>query len=515
MTRRNATDAVQVFRNAARDYRTTYLPRIQAVQHHHEQQNAGGVLPDEISTALEAHGRNYLIDSLLAALNWNITSASGPYLANLVPEAPVQSTEVNQRRHIDYCGLDRATDKPLMIVEAKRPGSPLPSRVQPKGAGARGKTAKAETIEEIIIARLKDKKLELKYDWSDWIGQTADYVKSVHDHTKVCPKRVVITDGYWCIIFLRPEIQFLDPENALPEHFRIFVADGIDASFHGEIEEKFNELFGLLDYHTLAKDTPPLEPADLLFHFPAAQPLDAIRGMMLKYVEHDGLYATTPRIEVSPVVFLRNPGSRWFRVDSRATEQLPPNEADIPDHLDAVAAKATHLENAILAVRPGAYTWISVEQHYADPDGFALLPGVQRGKANEYQIVTGLGTHYLRPAPSIPNCHFHRWADAQQTGVHFPEGGPVAIQLTSPRVWFPSGCTHHCAHRHIETIKSNQVTSANRAQCGPRSAKEHEAFCEIRGFETHLCCRTCVYEPVCEKAAVFKPPCHRPGHLPA
>lgn len=109
MSHRNATDAKQEFRHAARNFHRTYLKRIAATRERYAADNQGNIVPEDVRLALEAHGRNYLIDSLLSALNWNITSKSGAYFANLIPENPILSVAESETRYMDYLGFDVPT----------------------------------------------------------------------------------------------------------------------------------------------------------------------------------------------------------------------------------------------------------------------------------------------------------------------------------------------------------------------------------------------------------------------
>lgn len=506
MSHRNATDAKQEFRNAAREFRETYLPRIAEARSTYAARNAGGVVPEDVDVALEAHGRNYLIDSLLAALNWNITSASGAYLANLIPENPIHSFKENETRYIDYLGLETNTKKPLLVVEAKRPGSPPPARKTPKDP--------PESLSEILLAGLKGAKLH--YDWDKWLGQVRDYVKSIKQQTNVCPKRVVITDGEWLFVFLEPEALFLNSATAKATDIRAFVVHDAQPSIFGEIDSRFAELYGMLEYGQLAESLPPISPAELLFHFEARDILEGLRGLLVNYVSFGGQWDTTPLVEITPLIFLRKPGARWLRVELKNLKRLPSDAADLPTHLQEVAALSTALRDQIVAVLPGNHIWLTLQQHYADKPGFEQLPGVRESQhrsksGNQYVVITGSQTHYLREQPSVSACPYHQWTRAKAEGVAAPDHAAITLQSTDPdaRVWFADGSTHHCAHKVIDTIKSKAVVPANRSQCGTRSARDHEAFCEIRGFERHLCCRTCNFESVCESAAAFQPPCHR------
>ena len=81
---------------------------------------------------LEAHAREFMVNSVLEALNWRMSIAGDEYLPNLVPEAPLQSVGRDTTRFLDYLGLERETDRPLLIVESKRPSSKLPGSFVPQ-----------------------------------------------------------------------------------------------------------------------------------------------------------------------------------------------------------------------------------------------------------------------------------------------------------------------------------------------------------------------------------------------
>jgi hypothetical protein len=511
MSYRNATDAQLEFRKAAKKFAADYLPRITRFRDAYSVNPLGKPAAD-VQAALEAHGRNYLIDSLLSSLNWNITSESGAYLAQLVPESPFASTKDEVTRFIDYLGFDRETEQPLLVVEAKRPGSPLPARQDPpppdKSAKAANPTPEM-VIREIVLGGLRGEKL--LYDWNKWLATLKDYVKSVREKAGTAPKRAVLTDGLWCILFLDPELLFEKPGDATTDHLRVYLAAGISESFVGEIDSRFPELFGYLDYNTLASGTPPLRPVQLPFHFPANQPMDALRGLRIKYGEHERFFAVEPSIEVSPIIFVRAPGSPWFQVRSSEGQYLPPKEEDVPEHLAEVAGIAGQLEADLLHAFPCALSWRTLQQHFADEPGFRQVPGFREYAHDEYLVVTGTETHYIRGNPSVPDCPFHNWDSALAADRQWPNQAAVSQPTVDPRVKYPSPSRYHCAHRDINLIKSQQVTPENRARCGTRSAKDAQAFCEIRMFEQHLCCRTCVFENVCESAEVFTPPCHRPA----
>ena len=141
---------------------------------------------------------------------------------------------------------------------------------------------------------------------------------------------------------------------------------------------------------------------------------------------------------------------------------------------------------------------------------FELLKGVcETTKRNEFILITGIESHFLRKEPTVAGCPFHDWQKTLMASEQHPAVAPVVIPSTDQRAFFVTPGSHHCAHRQVYMAKSSQITATNRHHCGSRSGGDHAAFCEIWPFEHHLCCRTCVFEDVCTKASVFHLPCRR------
>lgn len=136
------------------------------------------------------------MNAFLAALNWRFDQTPDNGLPNLVPESPVRSQQRGTIRFLDYLGLERQTDNPLLIVETKRPSAELPSTLEP-----------AATYSEIVSRGLAG--ASLSGQWNQWLKDLSDYVLSAHNCALKVPKRVVITNGYWLIIFLDPTDAFL------------------------------------------------------------------------------------------------------------------------------------------------------------------------------------------------------------------------------------------------------------------------------------------------------------------
>jgi hypothetical protein len=207
---------------------------------------------------------------------------------------------------------------------------------------------------------------------------------------------------------------------------------------------------------------------------------------------------------------MRVEGREWLRVEARTPEYVPTNEDDLVQHLEKVRARAQQLSDDVTSVLEKKPTWLSIEDHYSDEASFGLLQGVSKtDKQNEFVLITGSESHYLRKEPTVPACPFHDWQKGVSVGEQYPEAGPLSLPSINPRAFFATPGLHHCAHQQVHAAKSSPITEANRQHCGSRSGADNAAFCEIWPFEHHLCCRTCVFEDVCTKASVFHLPCKR------
>ena len=455
---RNAIDAGDACRTARVEFEKHHLPTIASVKAKYSSR-AGRAVEPSIKFMLEAHIRNYLINALLAALNWNIRPARPALLPNLVPESPVDSLRDHERRHIDYLGVDRQNDAPLLIVETKRPGSPPPKFNKPENPSRASKRpVNPLGIAKIILAGLNG--TELAYEWTDWLRDLKDYFASVHAHG-VAPLKVVITDGCWCVVFKNPKRSFLDSANSVVDDLLIIEDDkGAGGRPWIYFEGNFRDLYDELEYYQLASESRLLIPEEIGFHLPHGAYTVATHGLRLKYSESPDFYTSKPRIQVLPIVFLRQPGSAWSAIDSHAEDlYVPIKEENIPEHLEEVGAKAEELKAEISALFASAPKWLSLIDHYSDDDSFAVLPGVRQiGHTGEFLVVTGDHLHYLQLEPSVPGCPYHDWTAARDAGRQSPHDRPVSSRSVDPRASFPSPGAHHRAHIAVERTKSSRIT---------------------------------------------------------
>jgi hypothetical protein len=497
---RTATEFLQKFRKLNDKYEQRFRPHIDKIRKNYAG-SSPGKLPSIVDECLEAHSRVYVVNALLAALNWRLDVAPETDLPNLVPEAPIQSLERGTICFLDYLGFDRDSTCPLLVVEAKRPSSALPSLAKLSD------DSRSPSFPEVISRGLTGERL--LGQWPQWLSTLRDYIRSVHARAAQAPKRVVLTNGDWLMLFLDPSDAFLEGGTCNAKGILVF-------SERSEIEQRYNEFFLSLEHTTVVGEAPALTPGELPFYVAGKDVDRLMHGLHLRYTEHPRVYEPSPAISVAPVIFLRSRYGAWLRVET------PPKDYDLPHaynqlatHLDQVHNAATNLLGEVNARLQTCLEAFPLSKHYADEESFDPIRGVIECRPDEFFVVTGDQTHYLRPEPSVPHCPHHDWVQSHTAGSA-SHPGPLMRRSTKPRSFFTSQEEHHCAHRDVALAKDGRITKQNQERCGLRSGQEGDAFCEIWRFEAHLCCRTCAFESVCTKAQVFQLPCQlpRPDSLP-
>ena len=98
---RNADAFLLRFRGSRKTYEKIFAKRIADIR----QKFTGQPQESLLDNTLEAHERTYIVNDLLAALNWRLDARTEDGLPNLIPEAPVRSEERKTVRFLDYLGL--------------------------------------------------------------------------------------------------------------------------------------------------------------------------------------------------------------------------------------------------------------------------------------------------------------------------------------------------------------------------------------------------------------------------
>jgi hypothetical protein len=384
---RNSDDFSTRIRCLHDEYNYNYRPLIEAIRKQYAVEPESIKLEKEklLDNSLEHHTRQYVVDHFLKALNWHFETD----LPNLVAEAPVYSVGEKTTRFLDYLGVDEHGQKALLIVETKRPNSKLPL---PKG-NRTGKPPRGESYESLISLSLSDNN-QLTEEWQDWLKTLRDYSQSIKVGSNQSPKRVIITNGDWLVIFSDPENTF---SSQSPNQNNIFVYEN-----WSEIEEKSGEVFRLLEYHEVLGIAPSLSLGEINFHLNPGKLDRAMFGVRLMYLEDPDFYLdSSPRIKVVPIIFIRSINGVWFRVEAQNpnhTQLIPNNSNYLEQHLTEFELLAFDLLNKINEKLETYLICNSLDEHYNDPNLFSELTPITKinnSQCEEFLIVTGKNTHYL------------------------------------------------------------------------------------------------------------------------
>jgi hypothetical protein len=447
---RNAIEFRTRFLGATSDYLRLFQPLLDKLRAQLAATTAPPAPDPDLDDSLEFHARAYILNALLGALNWRLDVNPQDGLPNLVPEAAVVSDASGTRRFLDYLGFERQTDKPLLVLEAKRRNVALPLLASlPKNARASAQKMVDQPSYAVILSRgLAGEKLS--GEWSNWLAELRDYIKSIHTRTGVAPKRVVMANGNWLILFLRPDQAFLDASHRPAESILVF-RDSNDIVQHAE------EIFSALEHQRVLGEVPFLAPVELPFHVTGDSIRKAMHALRLRYDHTPGIYHAAPVIHVAPAIVLQGQQGAWLRVENPGQQyELPHDPARLGEHLAQVRTAAEALLADIGQRLNKVFPATSLEDHFHDTASFAVQKAVTPFPEEEYFILTGGNTHYLHPEPSVANCPHHDWGKSNAAGLATP---PAA------------------------------------------------AFCEVWSFERRLCCRTCAFESVCTQTEVFRLPC--------
>jgi hypothetical protein len=355
---------------------------------------------------------------------------------------------------------------------------------------------------------------DLGADWNDWLDTLKDYVRSVHAGASGhVPRRVVITNGRWLVLFVDPADSFIAGGDVSPENVLIF-EDNNDGTKPPEIEERFEEIFRLLEHQHVLERVPPLLASQIPFRLDPDSVEHLMHGLHVKYIEQQGIYEISPVIQVSPIMFVRSRFGAWLHVKSQRTENIPHSEAELPEHLRKVSGIASQLLTDLNNALGSPHVPITLEEHYLNEESFQSMRGITEVAHREGEhpsqdllIVTGTNTHYLLNEPTVSGCLYHDWAQSRADGCEV--GQPIESPSVRPRSFFTSRGLHHCSHRLVAAAKAEQIDARVRKDIG-RSGRDGAAFCEIWPLDEFLCCRTCVFQDVCTKARVFNLPCRLP-----
>lgn len=448
-----------------------------------EQYSAGGG-PAEGRDLLERTTRRFLLDDLLAALDWH---ADRPH--EMVEEARAWSAS-GDRFYFDYLGLTQTTRDPALLFEAKAFDVAPPHRANRPPPSSLEMSA---LIAKALALIHKGRRPDIVAEWKDYLTDLRDYVASLKRVGATDLKRVAISAGGWLIVFA-------DASNA-------FASDNPSAQLihcfptMTEMLQRADDIYRLLHRAQLVDSLPFV--LSVQGALATLDPLEAVarsRGVLVATSQSGARLQPYPTRSVYPVVLWLTK-HRWFAiVDPKVPPTEPMDEtklapfvADLRVRGEALEGRLSHWAGDLLPVSDVAsfaglrafrlpqpvrsgVTPLVGSTNWQRSSNSALVPLVVEtgeGTHDDFVVATGLDWHYKK-SPALADCRFHSWMAARDDGVEVSAGPLTKYTGTSFTL---DGQLRHCAHGdHLGSRK-------------PR--------CHIASIETNLCCHACALAAAC------------------
>lgn len=475
----------------------------------------------DVNALLEHHARAFILDELLDSTGWTTRPAGGDHL-NLLTEAYFKKGYLKTRTlYLDYLGVDRLVNLPLLVFEAKRFGAAGPRvlvELYAQKTAARassGRKGKVMSSPEQVMAAAMKLPTWVTGEWREHIKQLKKYVTATKKKFNRPPAVMAIGNGEWLVIIRDPE--------------RVFSGQG-DAGSVVMIEEPglrpgdayrmhFERIHRAIAYERLAPAALYLSPESIPPELLQSKNVEFLRGVYLGYTSTrtPQRRGVRPHIDVSPMVFVRVAPQPWLGIRTEADGKTMPHEGKgasaLKVHLAEMESASAELVDRVTRKFAHAPTEIDLVAYGQDAQALAARPFVMReapiaeASTRSFVILTGKKSHFLLPKPRV-KCPYHEWSKCESQAVgQYPSRGPlVAPSFAGDRAFFPNGRVHHCAADVTYRTKAQQLLAPTATGSGERSLAE-EVFCKIFDFESMLCCQTCVFFEVCKAAPRFKLPC--------
>jgi len=464
---------------------------------------AGTVSAMEERGMLERATRRYIIDELLRALDWNPAIPS-----NVAEEARARSSD-GARLYFDYLGVAPLTQFPVLLVEAKAFDVSKPRK-------ARGSELDARTMSQVLATAIEAIKrgntnVPIHSEWIAYLRDMHSYMLSIATLGRTTLKRLLVTSGSWSIIFVEPAATFLATGEVNAAHIVCFTS--LD-----ELVVGARDVFHLLHRPRLVDTLPfALTVAEALELIPASGIGDCYQAVMVTCSSRGALRQQYPCRDIYPALLV-NSGRRWFAIvdyDCRMPE--PEAGVDQSNFITDIEGGGTALLNRLrrrydLSLAPGSLgAFPGLPAPMSSAIGMstlaAPLPGsttamslagssVQRrfvehhnvvGRTAEFVVITGSSWFYKRDFSAASPCLYHSWDNANTDRVAVPLKLLAYTADSSTR----DGQEHHCANQDLHSLRAN--------------------ICHLRSFETHLCCKTCIFEFDCWRSDGQQLPCPAPA----
>lgn len=434
-----------------------------------------GFTGEAIAAPLEHTVRIHFLDHLLKALGWKM-------------EAVVEEARVKQDTtlFLDYLGVHLQQRIPILIFEAKAWDKPLVNAIS---AAYRKDTTDILLAKALTFVRDGQGETPVTAEWTDWLSTLRTYVRNLHSQSGHLVSKVAISSGQWLVIFTDTRNAFIDNGTIDPRSILVYKTEQFVAGS--------SDIFRQLAYDALVRSIPsPLRPTQLSAYIAASSVRRAFHAIVVTW-QASGSGAVLdrfPQIIVNPAIVLeRSDGELLHITDRQVGREFVPTDADkFEEHLENVHGKAAQL---LEAVSNALATTIAVSDINVFP-GFremptlgsssGLVPAQAPARTNflwpfpnsprEFLLVTGSASYFLVDGSSFRTCTGHNWSACSSAG-QAQGNGPILSSSIDPKSYFQSGSEKHCAHRAIHDRRAD--------------------WCYVSGFETFLCCKTCVFQTAC------------------
>ena len=460
---------VETFRRRIRDLRQKYehaLDQIEQDLARRKRVDWVQVKGSGRDVALEVHARIYLIDPLLKELGWDVSSPTTIVVEDAV-EAVSGSADSN-RRFLDYHGRDNAEGRSLVIIEAKRPNSALPDPDKDDIPAFF-----AQALRDMRLVKVEGPKLPGK--WQEWVESLVDYADRAMSNFGHVAVRVLITNGEWFVVFKNVEATLLS-DNPVKNNILVF-------SSLRDVEARSEEFYDLFSYRVLSGHIPPQHPSELPEFVPDDHEALCAQVVDLSYVRHG---ARQPAISVRVAAWVRSDKGGWIFFSKSYPEEfllLSSNPETLQKVSEELSTRAKHLIRELNKCR--TIRLIPAEEFEKLAAIGDFKDGVSRSRGshlimeiddNMYRLTLGDRHLYLSSDLGYSGCSFHFHGVCHNQG-DAAGAAPILAPSSDPRAFFPSGSSHHCAHRAIHNARKN--------------------ICILLCFEEYLCCRGCAFFERC------------------
>lgn len=421
----------------------------------------------------EAQNKKYLIEPMLQALGWDVNDPRFVVVEHEVPPLPQGGiVSIGESRFLDYhCRISDSVvgQQSLAIAEAKRLSASLPV---PQASGSlEHSTMFARALER----RLVHEESALPRYWSTWLDSIVDYARRVQHVTGSPPKRAVITNGNWYVVFANPDTSLA---NGPPSSGDIFIFRDL-----AEVHVRAKQFYELLSYSSLRGDLPPQHPSKLS---ELAAPGERVSCTMVACVDYKPFGRRQPLLAIAVRAWVRVPEHGWLMFEMDFGDDFIPLRSGTQDLAPLLAQLSRRKDLLLAEIR----RYVSVEMiapEILTPerpavqqplDSRALQPErlVCKTSAQQYLLAVGENFAHITSDVSYDACPYHSHGQCQSEGSA-ATGTPILHSSIAPIAFFPSGSAYHCAHRSVHEQRIER--------------------CLLRAFERHLCCRRCAFVNVC------------------